>query len=127
MSFFNRIRKAGGADADVKELSEKQQIYESDRNVEDTEGLRQNRVDYDQIAYTDDSTAQLGTDKTDTDALAYTTDNESADRLDSGQFRADGGFVTDEPYSPELGAKFNKTGFYHPTQPAVADFSDIGA
>ncbi len=70
MSFFNKIRQGGGLDSTVKELSARQQVFESEHSVEDIDEIIQSRVDYDDMTLTTPASEQkqaLDGDKTDTD------------------------------------------------------------
>jgi hypothetical protein len=122
---FRQLRKIPGLGGIVKDLAEQQIRSQAEDGVEDLTEFGQNRVDTDAIAFADSDSEILDGDKVDSDSVAF-TDTDSESSFTTGQFRADGGFVTDEPYSPEEGAKFHKSGFYHPAQPAVADFCDVG-
>jgi hypothetical protein len=85
MSFFNKIRQGGGLDSTVKELSARQQVFEAEHSVEDTDEIIQSRVDYDDMAITTPASEQkqaLDGDKTDTDST-----NLSSGTAD-GQYRS---------------------------------------
>lgn len=82
---FRQLRKLPGIDSIVKELAEKFQQSQVEQGVEDVTLFRQNRVDYDEIAFTDTNTQTFNGDHANTDTVAL-ADTETTLLQNSGQF-----------------------------------------
>lgn len=83
---YRQLRKTGTSMDILKELIAIQQRDMAEKGIEDVTELRQGRVDFDSIAYTDTG-GELDADKQEenTDAIAY-TDSEVTTLQTSGEF-----------------------------------------
>lgn len=131
MSFFNKIRQGGGLDSTVKELSARQQLFEAEHSVEDTDEIRQARVDYDEVLLTTPAGEQkqaLDGDRTDTDNASLSSS--AADGRHRGQslFCIAGGDCTGylvDGYVAKTGDTYNGNGCFDGL-PAVLGACSLG-